>query len=68
MESDNSNLQNTSIRYLVNAYIFIFFFWGGGRGGLEEKPPVPQTDPAWVVCHDDFSSHFNDSVKCENAF
>ena len=50
MESDNSNLQNTSIRYLVNAYIFTFFFWGGGEGGeLEEKPPVPQTDPAWVV-------------------
>ena len=47
MESDNLNLQNTIIRYLVITYIFtFFFFWGGGVGG---ETPVPQTDPAWVV-------------------
>ena len=38
MESDNSNLQNTSIRYLVNAYFYIFFWEGGGVGGEAPSP------------------------------
>ena len=47
MESDNSNLQNTSIRYLVNAYIFTFFFLGGGggKGGVGGEAPSPSDRP-----------------------
>ena len=51
MESDNSNFKTQALGILLMPIFLHFFFGGGGgRGGeLEEKPPVPQTDPAWVV-------------------
>ena len=48
MESDNLNLQNTIIRYLVITYIFTFFFWGGG---LEEKPQSLRQTLHGLFCH-----------------